>query len=48
MTTQTNVQSHAVKGHHSGWLSRERLQQEAEQLKKTGYGQYLLNLLAKQ
>jgi glucose-1-phosphate thymidylyltransferase len=28
-----------------GWLSAETLQQHAEGLKKTGYGQYLLRLL---
>jgi glucose-1-phosphate thymidylyltransferase len=32
-------------GYRNGWLSEERLQQEAEQLKKTGYGQYLFSLL---
>ena len=31
-------------GYRNGWLSRERLLQEAEALKKTGYGQYLLQL----
>ncbi len=31
-------------GYHQGWLSRERLLAEAEALKKTGYGQYLLQL----
>lgn len=35
-------------GYRNGWLSRERLLQEAEQLKKTGYGQYLFALLAEQ
>lgn len=35
-------------GYRNGWLSRERLLQEAGQLKKTGYGQYLLALLAEQ
>lgn len=33
-------------GFRNGWLSREALQREAEQLKKTGYGQYLLGVLA--
>lgn len=33
-------------GYRNGWLSRERLQREAEGLKKTGYGQYLFGLLA--
>lgn len=28
-------------GYHNGWLSKEKLQQQAEALKKTGYGQYL-------
>ncbi len=32
-------------GYRQGWLSRERLQAEAESLKKTGYGQYLLGVL---
>ena len=32
-------------GYRNGWLSKERLKQEAEQLKKTGYGQYLLSLV---
>ena len=32
-------------GYRNGWLSKERLKQEAEQLKKTGYGQYLLSLI---
>lgn len=32
-------------GYRNGWLSRERLLQEAEALKKTGYGQYLFGLL---
>lgn len=31
-------------GYRNGWLSRDRLLQEAEALKKTGYGQYLLQL----
>jgi glucose-1-phosphate thymidylyltransferase len=31
-------------GYRQGWLSRERLLQEAEILKKTGYGQYLLQI----
>lgn len=35
-------------GYRQGWLSREALQQEAEALKKTGYGQYLLGLLAEE
>lgn len=33
-------------GYCNGWLSRERLLQEAEALKKTGYGQYLLRLVS--
>ncbi|MDI1302408.1 MAG: glucose-1-phosphate thymidylyltransferase RfbA [bacterium] len=33
-------------GYRNGWLSRERLLQEADALKKTGYGQYLLQLAA--
>lgn len=32
-------------GYRQGWLSRERLQVEADSLKKTGYGQYLLGVL---
>lgn len=28
-------------GYHNGWLSKERLLEQAEALKKTGYGQYL-------
>lgn len=35
-------------GFRKGWLSRERLKQEAEQLKKTGYGQYLFGLLSEE
>lgn len=35
-------------GYRNGWLSREALQREAEALKKTGYGQYLLSLLVEQ
>ena len=31
-------------GFRQGWLSRERLLKEAEGLKKTGYGQYLLQI----
>ncbi|MGB0465961.1 MAG: glucose-1-phosphate thymidylyltransferase RfbA [Pontibacterium sp.] len=30
---------------HNGWLSAEALRDQAEDLKKTGYGQYLLRLL---
>lgn len=30
---------------HNGWLTREQVMQQAERLKKTGYGQYLLGLL---
>ncbi|MDP2226978.1 MAG: glucose-1-phosphate thymidylyltransferase RfbA [Moraxellaceae bacterium] len=33
-------------GYRQGWLSREDLAREADTLKKTGYGQYLLRLLA--
>ena len=31
--------------YHQGWLSKERLAQQAEALSKTGYGQYLQRLL---
>ncbi|SFQ11184.1 glucose-1-phosphate thymidylyltransferase [Geopseudomonas sagittaria] len=30
---------------HQGWLAATQLREQAERLKKTGYGQYLLNLL---
>jgi len=30
---------------HNGWLSAEQVREQAEGLKKTGYGQYLLGLL---
>ncbi len=30
---------------HQGWLAFAQLREQAERLKKTGYGQYLLNLL---
>jgi len=30
---------------NQGWLSKERLLQQADQLKKNGYGQYLLDIL---
>lgn len=30
---------------HNGWLTREQVMQQAERLKKTGYGQYLFQLL---
>ena len=30
---------------NNGWLTREQLMQQAERLKKTGYGQYLFKLL---
>jgi glucose-1-phosphate thymidylyltransferase len=30
---------------HNGWLTREQVMQQAERLKKTGYGQYLFKLL---
>lgn len=30
---------------HNGWLTREQVMQQAERMKKTGYGQYLLGLL---
>lgn len=30
---------------HSGWITDQQLQEQAERLKKTGYGQYMLNLL---
>jgi len=30
---------------HSGWLTAAQLQEQGERLHKTGYGQYLLNLL---
>ena len=30
---------------HNGWLSSEQVMQQAERLKKTGYGQYLFKLL---
>ncbi|MEL0027118.1 MAG: glucose-1-phosphate thymidylyltransferase RfbA, partial [Perlucidibaca sp.] len=33
-------------GYRQGWLGRERLLAEAEALKKTGYGQYLLQVLS--
>lgn len=32
-------------GYHNGWLSKEQVLSQAELLKKTGYGQYLLNLI---
>ncbi len=31
--------------YHNGWISADELRQRAEPLKKSGYGQYLLNLL---
>lgn len=31
-------------GYNNGWLTREKLQQQAEALKKTGYGQYLAQI----
>ncbi|AOE83164.1 glucose-1-phosphate thymidylyltransferase RfbA [Pseudomonas sp. TCU-HL1] len=34
--------------YHQGWLSAERLAQQAEALNKTGYGQYLQRLLAQE
>lgn len=30
---------------HNGWLTVEQMQAQAERLKKTGYGQYLFNLI---
>lgn len=33
-------------GYHNGWLTREHLKEQAESLSKTGYGQYLFNLLS--
>ena len=30
---------------HQGWLSETQIREQAEQLNKTGYGQYLLALL---
>jgi len=32
-------------GYHNGWLTTEQLQAQAESLSKTGYGQYLLNVV---
>ncbi|WP_324730750.1 glucose-1-phosphate thymidylyltransferase RfbA [Pseudomonas paeninsulae] len=32
-------------GFHNGWLSAAQVREQAERLKKTSYGQYLLNLL---
>ncbi len=32
-------------GFHNGWLTKEQLQVQAESLSKTGYGQYLLNVV---
>lgn len=32
--------------YQKGWISRETLQHKAEELKKTGYGQYLSKLVA--
>jgi glucose-1-phosphate thymidylyltransferase len=32
-------------GYHNGWISKELLASQAEKLKKTGYGQYLYQLL---
>jgi len=31
-------------GYRNGWLSKDRLLAEAHALKKTGYGQYLLQV----
>ncbi|MNZ37070.1 Glucose-1-phosphate thymidylyltransferase 2 [compost metagenome] len=34
--------------YHQGWLSAEQLRQQAQALSKTGYGQYLLSVLAQE
>ncbi|MCY1410128.1 Glucose-1-phosphate thymidylyltransferase 2 [compost metagenome] len=34
--------------YHQGWLSAEQLGQQAQALSKTGYGQYLLSVLAQE
>ncbi|MBO3277158.1 glucose-1-phosphate thymidylyltransferase RfbA [Pseudomonas schmalbachii] len=34
--------------YHQGWLSAEQLRQQAQVLSKTGYGQYLLSVLAQE
>ena len=31
---------------HNGWITKEQLSDQADKLKKTGYGQYLMNLLS--